>query len=356
MSVDNFPYLNTENIESYYNKFLKEKLKGKLVDVLEENKHSNTNFVFRLLVLTNGKKRLFYLKQAQPYIKKSIETSSAVAVEPNRVKGEVKILDKLASIWVVGTVPKVLFYSPRHFCFVMDDIGVNGKILIDEFKRNKVHPEIGKKLGELLAQLHSQTWRNKEFSNLNIGFKRTLTRFLFKKHWAKGALRFINQGRVDDFFSDFEKPPFSVVWGDAVYRNIFVKPKGAVSMFDFDHVIKYNPMLDCGMLTSHWLWMWLKNNTVIKDEAEKFIVDFWFNYWRIWKKNKYFNKTLQNKFIKQAERWMGFYLLSRTDGSSGSYFSEYPAWESKIRQLGVDLFSQRDNVDTKKIKEIISRS
>lgn len=109
-------------------------------------------------------------------------------------------------------------------------------------------------------------------------------------------------------------------------------------MVDFDHVVAYDPALDCGVLLAHWMWMGLKN-AKLKIKDKKFQEDFWKTY-----RGEFKNRGLGGEvehILKRTMRWAGIYLVSRTDGRSGSYFKKWPRWEKTIRQLGIELFTKK---------------
>lgn len=319
----------------------------------EVGEYSNNNFVFRLMVGHGKRAVLYYLKQAQPYNRRSVQQGKPIAVHPGRMGGEVKLLRRLARLWHPETVPHVFFYDLRHHVMLMSDVGRGGKILIEEFAHDRVHPEIGKLLGTYLGKLHASTYKTRETTGTSRVWHDRITQWLFGVHFASGAHKHFSHREVGKFYKEVNNCPFSIVWGDPVHRNIFVKPKAKVGLVDFDHTVKYDPMLDVGMLLAHWVWMWLKGKPRVSRDCEVFLRQFSRTYWNAWRAKHKLTSVERSAMYNRLTRWIGLYLLSRTDGSSGSYFKKWPAWERRVRHLGLVLFAERRNPLTTMLAKLI---
>ncbi len=351
--MNNFLELNLENIPDYYRRILSKYLfKADLLKVDEVHNGFN-NYLFRLIVNFKGKHKVYYLKQAQKYNKRSYLQGKPIYLSPTRIIGEVDLISRLEKIWPIGTVPKIIYFDKKNYIFLMNDISGNAKFLPKEFDRNKVHPEAGSTLGRLLAKLHSSTWKKSVYPKSKISYQNKLKKELFEKNWSKGIKKVVDSKLVNSLFKPNKYISTSLIWGDPIYRNIFVKPNGKVSLVDFDHTLKFNPLLDSGILLSHWTWMWLKPNKKLKKDCEKFIKNYISNYYKAWFKHPNFDRKIKDEFDYWLPCWIGWYMLSRTEGKSGSYFEKYPTWEKKIKQLGIDLIEGNLSEHSRKIVDLL---
>jgi 5-methylthioribose kinase len=347
--------LNVENIPAYF-KAVKYRLPFSVDEInrIEEvGEYSNNNYLFRITIKNKKHKNIYYLKQAQTYNRRSVVQGKPFWVSPGRMGGEIKLLGRLQKLWGDGVVPGIYFYDQRHHIFLMSDVAGKGKILIEEFARNKVHPEIGATLGGYLGRLHATTYKNKESSGASNDWCKVMVGF-FDTHWGHGVRQHFPHHEVQSFYEEVCSAPTSIVWGDAVHRNVFVKTGRRVGLIDFDHTVRYDPMVDVGMLLAHWTWMWLKGRAKISRESEKFIRSFSTAYWKPWVKQSKLTNRERSDMRHRLPRWIGLYLVSRVDGKTGSYFEEWPAWERRIRKLGIELFGERQTSSTKSYLRLLS--
>lgn len=334
---------------------LKEKICSKnfkiyeIVERGEVSKYSNNNYLFWAVCKTNKGEKKFFIKQAWKYNKRSllIPGKKRISVAPERVNAEVAFIKYLGKIWGKKYVPEIIYFDSKNHLFVMSDVGEGGELLIEKFKKNKVYPDLGNDFGKLFALLHRKTFGGRKKFEA-VGRRLADMNRLFDYHFSFGIRKYQEKRAVDDFYKTAKKLNPCTVWSDPVYRNIFVK-KSSPSFVDFDHVLNYDPALDNGIFLSHWAWMMAKGNKKLEKDCQKFISDYFQSYLKEIKKNKKMGSNYIEGILQRTLRWMGIYLVSRTDGQSGSYFKNYPAWEKRIRKLGLDLFSQKDN----KIKELI---
>lgn len=334
--------------------FLKEKLCSKdfkvykVIERGEISKYSNNNFLFWAICKTNKGKKNFFIKQTWKYHKRSLlPGKKKVRVNPERVEAEVAFIKYLGQIWGKKYVPEVLYFDSKNHLFVMSDVGMGGKLLIEEFENNKVHPELGKLFGRLFGLLHRETFGGRKKFEA-VGKRLDDMDRLLNSHFSFGIRKYVDNKIVDDFYKLTKKTKPCTIWSDPVYRNIFIKKDGP-SFVDFDHALNYDPALDNGILLAQWAWMTLKRNKKLEKDSQKFISDYIKAYLKELKKNKKISPDYIEGILERTLKWMGLYLVSRTDGKSGSYFKDHPAWERRIRKLGLDLFSQKDN----KVKKLI---
>ncbi|MFC1663444.1 aminoglycoside phosphotransferase family protein [Patescibacteria group bacterium] len=331
--------LSVDLIPEYFNSRLANHLPiklRKLRSVELVTQYSNNNYLFKLGVGSNQSQQFLYLKQAQRYNRRSVLRGRPQYVAPQRIEGEVDVLRQLRKIWGPNVVPEVLYYEKKFFALIMNDVSSN-KLLIDEFTDRHTHPEIATRMAILFGQLHSSTWgTNKQYITSKSWYK-VLTKFL-TTHYATGVKKFVSLDKVNKFCNSSLQHRHCLIWGDPVYRNIFVKPKGQVTFIDFDMALRGDPAFDVGLLISHWLWMLLHRSAGVRRGARQFIKTFF----PIYRKNMLtrISQDEYSKLLYRTGKHAGLYLVSRTDGDSGSYFADWPAWESQIRKLGLEMFKE----------------
>lgn len=347
--------LTEENIEGFLLKEVGPYLDFKIKKIKERDeisKYSNNNYLWRIrVILNNNKEKIFWIKQARKYNKRALSLGKKKSVDPLRICGEIKMIQLLQKIWGKKFVPEIYYFSSINCVAVMSDVSEGGKLLIEDFEKNKIHPELGRLFGRLFGILHSATYGKKIDCCSSEKWRQQLYNF-FDEHLGLGIRKFVPPREVNLFYTEAKKATPAAIWADPVYRNIFIKKNGGVSMVDFDHAIAYDPAFDNGMFLSHWVWMGLKNKK-LKLESSKFIKDYWRSYIRQLKKNRKIDKTKLEKIKERTIKWLGLYLVSRTDGKSGSYFQKWPEWEEKVRGLGIDLFMENPSEEERGINNLL---
>lgn len=338
--------LTKDNIADFFVNKVAPKLPFQFLEIKERDevsKWSNNNYLWRLSLKTKRGPIVMYVKQAQEYNRRSVAKGHPERVDPKRICGEYQLVSYLRKIWGKGFVPEIYYFDPRWCITVMSDVSCGAKLLVEELAKNKVYDKLGIIFGKLFGKLHSSTYCSKFECCGSINWHKVM-RWFFEQYLTVGIRKFISKNEVGKFLKETRCVHHSWIWGDAVHRNIFVrlKPRRGetkLSMVDFDHAHRYDPAVDCGMLLAHWLWMGLKSRK-LKVQSEKFVEDFWKAYHKEFKKKRL--KKESENIEKRAKRWAGIYLVSRTDGKSGSYFAKWPNWESKIRKLGLSLFKEEE--------------
>ena len=283
--------------------------------------------------------KVLFVKQAGKLNKRAWqEKHEKIYVAQGRMDGEYTMLTLLSTLWGKDYVPPVYFYDKAQHIMVMGEVGRGSTLLVEEFQQDHVHPELGETLGMLLGKLHAATYKKKEDCCKSTAWRKLMHAFVSDWYLGIGILKYVPQDVVRAFWNEAQDAPRAWVWGDAVYRNILVGPGAHVAMVDFDHAFKFDPAFDGGVLLAHWMWMGEKN-TKLHLESEQFVQNFWKGYGKEFESR---GLTAEVPAIKKrALRWAGQYLVSRTDGKSGSYFTQWPAWEKNIRELGITLFLQK---------------
>lgn len=337
------PFLITlDSVQTFLDRRAAKRLPFTIIEVVERDevsKYGNSNYFWRVVVRTSHGRKVLFVKQARHYNRRAWEVHKRkLTMDPLRICGEYRLIQLLRKLWGKHRVPEIYYFDLVRCVVIMSDVSYRGALLAYEFEHDRIHPELGTLLGTLFGKLHSTTYRHRLDCCGSTRWRRTMMR-LFGLWWfGKGMLKYVPANRVRAFYRAARRAPCAWVWGDPVIRNIFVKPHAQVSMVDFDHTLSYDPALDSGMLLAQWMWMGLKN-AKLKNQSEKFIGDFWAAYTKAFERKKLGGEIAAIR--KRSLQWSGIYLVSRTDGMSGSYFAQYPAWEKKIRALGIKLFLER---------------
>ncbi|MFH0853058.1 MAG: aminoglycoside phosphotransferase family protein [bacterium] len=330
--------LTIKNVTDYFNVRVIKHLpwnKIRLINATEIISFSNVNYIFKLRLTTSQGQKLIFLKQAQKYNKRSVARGKPIYMTPVRMTTEVQVTKIFSSLLPRNVIAKVLYFDRANFVSVLSDVG-SSKLLASEFTENRVHPEIATMLAKYLATMHGRTWKSKNKVKLNPGFTIVLKDFV-NSHLAGGMKKHASPKSVSLFIKTSQKHSTSIIWGDAVFRNIFVHPKGRVSLIDFDMARMGDPAYDLGFLLSHWIWMSLHNSKKLQLDSHKFLEQFTDKYQSTM--SKYISDSELTALWLRAYKWMGIYLISRVDNPAGSYFKKWPAWEKRIRQTGIDLFT-----------------
>jgi len=344
--------LTEASIESFLLKEVGPHLTHKIEEIKERDeisKYSNNNYLWRVRAILDGQEKILWIKQARKYNKRAFRVGKKIPVDPLRICGEIKMIRLLGRLWGKIFVPEIYYFNPYYCIAVMSDVSEGGKLLVEEFEKNRVYPELGSLFGRLFGLLHSATYGTRIECCGSKTWRKQLLEF-FNQWLGLGIRKFVPKEKVNSFYKEAKKATPAMIWGDPVYRNIFIKNDGTVSMVDFDHAITYDPACDNGMFLAHWAWMGLKSKK-LKVKSKKFIGDYWQAYLKEFKKRKLAKETPLIK--KRTLKWMGIYLVSRTDGKSGSYFKDWPEWEEKIRRLGVNLFIGEKSDEAEEIRSLI---
>lgn len=345
--------ITTENIHEFLQRFAQPKMDFSIEEIVERDevsKYSNNNYLWRVVVKTPHGQKVLFVKQARAYNKRAWETKrERHYVDPLRICGEYQMIKLLAKLWGKQYVPEIYYFDPVHCVLVMSDVGGGGRLLVDEFARGRVHPELGALIGRLFGKLHAATYESKQDCCGSPAWRKKIISFFGEWWLGQGIAKCVLPKELAAFYREAARAPRAWIWGDPVYRNIFVKPRGRVSIVDFDHTVAYDPAFDCGVLLAHWMWMKIRSRK-LGVRSRKFIDDFWRAYKREFIKHiphlrirggKEGLRVEVDEIRKRALRWAGIYLVSRTDGRSGSYFKKWPRWEKKIREFGVELFTEK---------------
>ena len=192
----------------------------KIIDVKEVKKYTNSAYIYEITVRKHNKKvEKVFLKHSKDYLKL---TKLKFFVGSKRLIYETKAMEFFGDLFGRGIVPDVIFFDKRNSVLAMSDIHGKGKRLIDEFGKNKVHPEIAKQLGHILGLLHAKTYgtkkmirglkENNEMLNLSVKFKTNTGIEICPKETL-------------NLIEETKKNKTSIIWGDALIKNMIVLKK-----------------------------------------------------------------------------------------------------------------------------------
>ncbi|MFA6391710.1 MAG: phosphotransferase [Patescibacteria group bacterium] len=307
----------------------------KITEVTEITKYTNASFVYRVHCITNQGKKTLFLKQSDGYTKRN----RRIRVDPERVIIEGEKLKLLESLFGKGIVPLVLYVDLKNYILVMDDIQGKKKILIEEFDQHKVYPQLARKFGIFFGTLHGKTYNTPPVFNRSAWQKRI---YRLWRNWILfGAKKILPDKTIRAFIRQSDRAKKSLIWGDPVNKNIFVNRQN-FSVLDFDFAMYHDPALDNGVFLAHWVIKMLEGKKKIAIDCRNFIINF----------TKAYLKTTMTMGLSVQERdgimkrtivWTGVYMVSRTDGRSGSYYKKSPVWESQIRETGLALITKKKN-------------
>lgn len=334
--------LGQHNVEPYVEKRLRKVRAlshGGIISIVEVTDYSNANFVFRVTLSIAASRRVLFLKQAQRYNQRALRQGEKIPVEPNRLLGEYRMLLLLRRLWGLAHVPEVIFFDRTNNVIALSDVGAGKRLLVDEFAAGRLHPQLGTKFGTLFGRLHGTTYSTRREYAGSSRWKKQLFKILVRQYWGSGVQRYFSPFNVNQFLRQSSGAKPSAIWGDPVHRNIFVS-RQSFSCIDFEHASTSDPAFDDGVFLAHWLWMAVKGNLALTHDAEQFIRRYVAAYREALAAANVPSGDVA-AMMRRTVRWAGYYLISRTDGRSGSYFKQWPAWERRVRRLGIELFGER---------------
>ena len=299
--------------------------------VREITKYTNSSFVFKANCLTDSGRQIVYLKYSGDYNKRGKEFRT----EPVRTVVEGEKIKLLKILLEPGLVPHIVYIDYKNLVMVSLDIQGNKKILVEEFDQDKVYPGLAGKFGEFFGTLHGKTYNTPAVFNDTAWQRRIYNKW---PDWLMtGPSQHLPKKTISQFLRQSEKATKALVWGDPVSRNIFVDNR-SFSVLDFDFTMHFDPAMDPGMFLAQWAMKMLENKKKVATDCQLFIKRFLKSYSTTLKQYQVPLKEI-NDILKRAEIWIGVYMVSRTDGESGSYFEKWPDWEEKIRKTGLALIS-----------------
>ncbi len=300
---------------------LKNGVIGSLEEVLEMKpvEAGLTNYPY--IVVTS--KTQIFCKHAQRKTK-----GIAVAQEVDgRLETEARAIQLMRRLVGDATyLPEVLFYD-SVFCVLALKVAPEGaRLLSDDLLQGKVEPKISRRVGQILAQMHSVSFGNddarRELSSTDVLEK---IRFPITYHNISHIPEI--QLCADALADELLLTKMCIVHCDYKPNNIFVCPRGDVLVIDFEFAHFGDPAFDCGFL----IGMYVHFALVHPNRCGAYISaieDFWRAYSEITKVPHL--AELERRSLRHA----GASTLARLDGALKFPSSQHESARSILRPLG----------------------
>lgn len=202
------------------------------------------------IFLIKTKSGSFVLKQAP----ENAKFNADFTVPQERIITEANGLN----IWKKRTkspsIPNVLFFDKENFVLVMEAIPESYEMLTYSLVKGQVNQTIARKLGSLLASLHSTTYGDKkllehfpitpQFTKVKLG--------IYHKSFIEGTNNPIIKRNVHEAVQRCYKNRITLVHGDLLPKNILVKDDDFY-ILDYEMVHFGDPSHDLGTLLAHYL-------------------------------------------------------------------------------------------------------
>ncbi|MBU0613402.1 hypothetical protein KKB10_05335 [Patescibacteria group bacterium] len=341
--------LNEKNILRFLKDSAKEfpfELK-KVTSVKEVTKYSNASFIYRADCQTSQGKKILYLKQSRGHIKRNKE----IKVEPIRTVVESEKIKFLESLLGKKIVPHVLYVDYKNCISVMLDVQGNRKMLIEEFEKDKVYHQLANKFGVFFGNLHGKTYNTPPMFDNSAWQKRIYK--LWTNWLVFGVKKYVDRSVINKFVNQTKKTKKALVWGDPVHRNIFISQTDFTAI-DFDFTMHHDPALDNGVFLAQWVIKSLEGKEKITKDCRNFVRRFVKSYINTMKSHSVSEYHVKG-IVKRIVMWMGVYMVSRTDGKSGSYYEKWPQWESRIRETGLALVTSKKNATADWCRRVLTK-
>jgi len=186
------------------------------------------------------------VKQSQPQLRTKIEWLSRC----ERIYREADVLRALEHVLPSRVVPKVLFEDRDNFVLGLEAIRADHRVWKQSLLEGHLDLSVAEKLGEYLAQIHSQTWGRHDllpdaddwslFDELRID---PYYRWLARLAPDTGAA-------FADLIEEMTAHRVCLVHADFSPKNVLVHPDG-ISLVDFETGHFGDPAFDVGFFLAH---------------------------------------------------------------------------------------------------------
>jgi 5-methylthioribose kinase len=301
----------TENNVRKYVLMISRKIWGKdgavkILEAVEVKKETYVNYIFRVTVLTGGKRITSYLRQTRDHVK----TRPEMKIEADRIVFEAKILRLINKI-VPDLVPQVLYLDKRNNIAVLSDIKRKGRLLIEELVVGKAHPVTGRYFGKVLGMIHRETL-GIENRLIRGGDEENQKAIDFHLGMRLGPAKKAYPELVANLIQDSQSAVTTLVMGDLASKNIFIA-RERVRFLDLERAFVWDPAFDLAFLFCHYL---IEIKPVNINQSVKFIENFITGYRKEMGKKLSKNDLadLENRVIRYLGvtvlyRLFGFYLV-----------------------------------------------
>jgi 5-methylthioribose kinase len=273
--------------------------------------------------------QLFVLKQSQPQLR----TRDAWFSDLERVYREQEVMQALAPLLPIYTVPEVLFVDRANYVFAMAHAPRGAKVWKQQLLAGDIDLAFGEYVGRILGCLHEATARNPHLTEPFVD------RTVFVQLRVEPFYRRIQERRpevanaVQPIIDRLMTACDALCHGDYSPKNILTHEHG-FTLVDYETAHRGDPTMDLGFCLSHLLLKAIKRS---HDRQRHFELTrrFWQGY------------TAETTFLPPSElqrrgiEHCGVCLLARIDGTSPVDYLPEEAKREAVRRLGRSLLLDR---------------
>ena len=296
-----------------------------------------SNVVMRVCV-PNGED--FVVKQSRAQLR----TQAAWFSQPERIWRERDVLDVLSLVTPPGVVPKRLFEDRDNYLFAMEAIPREHLVWKSSLLNGEVDASIARRLGEILAAIHSRTTNDAELR------ERLGDRTIFDELRLDPFYRYMAQRQaelrpaLERLIDETMATTTCLVLGDFSPKNILLVPTESGSdgqrprlvLVDFETGHFGDPAFDLGFFLSHLLLKTIKH-AARADNFMNMIRAFW---------SAYRGADFQPANERRSVAHLAACLRARVDGKSTVDYLTSEA-QAFVRDITRDwLLSPPDRVDS----------
>ncbi|MEI7579182.1 MAG: aminoglycoside phosphotransferase family protein [bacterium] len=302
--------LNIENLNKYLKYQLKNVFpKSKKVTILkteEIKEQTYVNYIFKVQIEIEGKKRTIYLRQTRDHVK----TRPDRKLNPSRIQFETKILKLLNSIQA-EVVPEVLFLDTDNNVAFLSDIKKSGKLLVNELIKGDPHTETADNFGKIIGIFHRETMGiGHDLIHGNASKNDAAIKFHLGMRLEPALTMFFKETRR--LLKESEKTKKCLVLGDLASKNIFVD-KEKVRFLDLERAFIGDPAFDVALLFCHYLIEVTPENlsksiAFVKRFMRSYLENLAERYSQI-EKTRLENRIIRFLGVTILYRLFGFYLV-----------------------------------------------
>ncbi len=201
--------LTEKNVEKYLLSIgISKNLKG----VCEIKKHTNVNFVFKVIFSDNQK---IFIKQAFDFVKIATDFPAPI----NRQYFEFVAINYLKEFFN-ERIPEIIFYDKTNNVLILSDVSQKANLLASEFEEGRFHFEVVNDLANIISILHSKTYG---YRNYPVRYKKEnkkLINEIIRKFRMKGAFQLFPK-EINKLFNESKKSKRSIIYADFAPKKYF---------------------------------------------------------------------------------------------------------------------------------------
>jgi len=188
-------------------------------------------------------------------------------------------------------------------------MGQGAKLLADEIKNGKLHLNVGKDLGDMMARLHSLTYGLNDYPARDMEANKKHVAFIID--FRLRGCREVFPDKARELVEKSRSKKTSIIYGDWAPKNIFVA-NNRIRLVDFENVCRFDPAFDIGYALAHWLLELTGSNL---RNMVKFVQEFEKGYLNRWPRDK---KSQVMEIFRRATKYTGAMMLHRFAGEKNT--------------------------------------